>query len=181
MPDDPARLADEPVRVPDVPARTPDKAVQVRWLGGLGFEATSTLGGHVEVAGDEGRAGLRPTEALLIALGTCTGADVASILRKKRQPVESYAIEVSGDQREEHPRSFWRIDVLHRIEGEWIDPEAVRKSIELSVTRYCPVTAQLASGDVVIGHRFRIGDGEPVVVAESGPHGHLVVLAPKAG
>lgn len=167
--------------MPEQPVRLPGKAVQVTWTGGLGFEATSALGGRVEVAGDEDQAGLRPSEALLVALGTCTGADVASILRKKRQPVGAYVIEVSGDQREEHPRSFWRIDVLHRIEGEWIDAQAVRRAIELSVTRYCPVTAQLASGDVVIGHRFRLGDAEPVVVAETGPHGHLVVLAPDAG
>ena len=155
----------------------PDKAVRIAWRGGLGFEATTELGGRVEVVGDKGVAGLRPTEALLVALGSCTGADVASILRKKRQPVSSYVLEVSGDQRAEHPRSFSRIDVLHQVDGEWTDPEAVRRSIELSVTRYCPVTAQLATGDVVIVHRYRIGDGEPVVVAESGPHGHLVVFA----
>jgi putative redox protein len=155
----------------------PDKEVRVAWQGGLGFEATGGLGGRIEIVGDEGKAGLRPMDALLVSLGTCTGADVASILRKKRQPVTGYVLEVTGDQRHDHPRSFSRIDVLHRVEGEWIDPEAVRRSIELSVTRYCPVTAQLASGDVVIVHRYRIGDGEPVVVAESGPHGHLVVLA----
>jgi putative redox protein len=155
----------------------PDKEVRIAWQGGLAFEANGGLGGHVEIVGDEGQAGLRPMDALLVALGTCTGADVASILRKKRQPVTAYVLEVNGDQRSEHPRSFSHIDVLHHIEGEWIDPEAVRRSIELSVTRYCPVTAQLATGDVVIVHRYRIGDGEPVVVAESGPHGHLVVLA----
>jgi putative redox protein len=155
----------------------PDKSVRIEWRNGLGFEATGESGGQVAIVGDEGVAGLRPMDVLLISLGACTGADVASILRKKRQPLSSYTIGVSGDQRAEHPRSFARIDVLHQVEGEWIDPEAVRRSIELSVTRYCPVTAQLATGDVVIVHRFRIGDGEPVVVAESGPHGHLVVYA----
>jgi putative redox protein len=154
-----------------------DKAVRIEWRGGLVFEATGELGGQVAIVGDEGVAGLRPMDALLVALGSCAGADVASILRKKRQPVSRYVVEVAGDQRDEHPRSFSGIDVLHHVEGEWIEPEAVRRSIELSVTRYCPVTAQLATGDVVIVHRFRIGDGEPVVVAESGPHGHLVVFA----
>lgn len=155
----------------------PDKEVRVAWQGGLSFDATGGLGGSIRIVGDEGVAGMRPMEALLVSLGTCTGADVASILRKKRQPVTGYVLELSGDQRDEHPRSFSRIDVLHHVEGEWIDAEAVRRSIELSVTRYCPVTAQLATGDVVILHRFRIGDGEPEVVAESGPHGHLVVYA----
>ena len=97
---------------------------------------------------------------MLVALGACTGADVVSILRKKRQPMSAYHIEVQGDQRAEHPRSFVRIDVLHQIAGEWVDAEAVRRSIELSVTRYCAVTAQLASGDVTISHRYRLGDSE---------------------
>jgi putative redox protein len=157
--------------------RVADKVVRIEWRGGLGFEAVSDLGGHLVLAGEAGKAGMRPSEALLVSLGGCTGADVASILRKKRQPVSSYVVQVSGHQRDEHPRSFSRIDVLHHVDGEWTDPEAVRRSIELSVTRYCPVTAQLATGDVVIVHRYRIGDGEPVVVAESGPHGHLVVFA----
>ena len=155
----------------------PDKAVRVEWRGQLAFEASGALGGSVAIMGDEGVAGLRPMDALLVSLGACTGADVASILRKKRQPMSHYAVEVTGDQRAEHPRSFSHIDVTHHVDGEWIDPEAVRRSIELSVTRYCPVTAQLAAGDVVIVHRYRIGDGDPVVVAESGPHGHLVVFA----
>ena len=161
-------------------ARVAEKSVRIEWRGGLSFEATSELGGRVELAGDAGVAGLRPMDALLVALGSCTGADVASILRKKRQPVSTYVLEVRSEQRTEHPRMFSRIDVLHLIDGDWIDPEAVRRSIELSVTRYCPVTAQLASGNVAIVHRYRIGEGEPVVVAESGPFGHLVVLADKA-
>jgi len=155
----------------------PDKAVRIEWRGNLAFEGSGAQGGSVSVVGDDGVDGLRPMDALLVALGTCTGADVASILRKKRQPVSDYAIEVTGDQRAEHPRSFSHIDVVHHVDGEWIDPEAVRRSIELSVTRYCPVTAQLATGDVVIVHRYRIGEAEPVVVAESGPNGHLVVFA----
>ena len=154
-----------------------DKSVRVEWRGDLGFEATSGLGGTARLAMDDGVAGLRPSEGVLVALGACTGADVVSILRKKRQPVSAYHVEVRGDQRAEHPRSFVRIDVLHQIAGEWVEAEAVRRSIELSVTRYCAVTAQLASGDVTISHRYRLGDSEPVMVAETGPHGHLVVFA----
>ena len=62
-----------------------------------------------------------------------------------------------------------------RVTG--VDAEAIRRSIELSVTRYCAVTAQLSSGDVAITHRYQLGAGPPVTVAESGPFGHLVVLA----
>ena len=156
-----------------------DKSVSIRWDGGLRFDASSELGGTVRISGDEGMAGLRPSETLLVALGTCAGADVASILAKKRQPLEGYVIEVSAVQRAEHPRSFLEIDVLHLIEGEWVEAEAIRRSIELSVTSYCPVTAQLSSGDVTIRHRYRLGaPGRPEIeVAQSGPHGRIVVFS----
>ena len=154
-----------------------DKSVRVEWRGDLSFDATTGLGGSARMVMDDDVAGLRPSEGMLVALGACTGADVVSILRKKRQPMSAYHVEVRGHQRTEHPRSFARIDVLHQIAGEWVEAEAVRRSIELSVTRYCAVTAQLASGDVTIIHRYRLGDSEPVTVAETGPHGHIVVFA----
>src|SRR5918999_6596181 len=47
-----------------------------------------------------------PVELLLVALGSCTATDVASILVKKRQVVTTYVVEVSGKRRDEHPRSF---------------------------------------------------------------------------
>src|SRR5688572_18280349 len=47
-----------------------------------------------------------PMELLLLALGSCTGVDVISILKKKRQRVTDYRIEVSGERREDHPRAY---------------------------------------------------------------------------
>jgi putative redox protein len=119
--------------------------------------------------------GARPSEALLAALAGCGASDVASILAKKRQPVTGYEVVVRGTQRGEHPRSFAAIDVLHHVTGDGVDLEAVRRSVELSATRYCVVNAQLSSGDVVIRHRCRVGDGPEVEVAETGPHGRIVV------
>ena len=56
-------------------------------------------------------------ELLLLALGSCTGVDVVSILRKKRQDVLDYKIEVSGERRDEHPRSYKRLEVHHIVTG----------------------------------------------------------------
>jgi len=147
----------------------------VRWSGGLHFDAVSGLGGALAIDGDDGVPGTRPSEALLAALGACSGSDVASILAKKRQPLTGYEVVVRGTQRGEHPRSFATIDVLHVVNGEGVDPEALRRSVELSATRYCVVSAQLSSGDVVIRHRCRLGDGPLVDVVETGPQGRIVV------
>jgi putative redox protein len=84
-----------------------------------------------------------PVELLLVALGSCTAVDVVSILKKKRQKVTSYRVEVSGERREEHPRSYKSMRVHHIITGIAISPNAVAQAIELSETKYCSVAATL--------------------------------------
>ena len=119
----------------------------------------------------------RPKEVLLSALAGCTSMDVASILRKKRQSATDYRVAVSGESAEEHPRVFTAITVEHRVEGE-VEGEALRRSIELSSTRYCPVSAML-SASATIEHWYRLNDpdgtGEAVLVAVTGPGGSRVL------
>ncbi len=112
-----------------------------------------------------------PVETLLAALAGCTAMDVASILRKKRQAATSYEIEVSGERAIEHPKVLTAIRVQHRVRGA-VEAEALRRSIELSATRYCPVNAML-SATVRIEHRYRLTDADGVqheaLVAVVGP------------
>jgi putative redox protein len=84
-----------------------------------------------------------PVELLLVALGSCTATDVAGILAKKRQHVTSYIVEVSGQRREEHPRSYTSMKVHHIVTGKSISTKAVADAIELSETKYCSVAATL--------------------------------------
>lgn len=105
-----------------------------------------------------------PREALLISLAGCTAMDVASILRKKRQTATTYEIGIRGETAEEHPRVFTAISVEHRVSGD-VAAEALRRSIELSATRYCPVNAML-SAVARIEHRYRL-EGSDGAVAEA--------------
>ena len=82
-----------------------------------------------------------PMELLLLALGSCTAVDVISILRKKRQNVMDYRIEVRGQRREEHPRSYKRMEVHHIITGRNISGQSVAQAVELSDQKYCSVAA----------------------------------------
>ena len=82
-----------------------------------------------------------PMELLLLALGSCTAVDVISILRKKRQNVMDYRIEVRGQRREEHPRSYKRMEVHHIITGRNISTQSVAQAVELSDQKYCSVAA----------------------------------------
>jgi putative redox protein len=84
-----------------------------------------------------------PMELLLLALGSCTGVDVISIIRKKRQKVTDYRIEVRGQRRDEHPRSYKRIEVRHIVTGRNISVQSVAQAIKLSEEKYCSVAATL--------------------------------------
>ncbi|HEX5579437.1 MAG TPA: OsmC family protein [Candidatus Limnocylindria bacterium] len=118
-----------------------------------------------------GGIGPGPTESILATLAACTAMDVASILRKKRQEVASYRIEVIAQKREAHPQVFTAITVEHQVTGA-VTAEALRRSIELSATAYCPVSAML-SGSVPIDHRYRLqrdgADAEVGLAAHTGP------------
>ena len=93
-----------------------------------------------------------PSLLLLLTLGGCTAMDVLSILRKKRQQVSGLSVEVQGSRADQHPRVYTRFDVLYRVRGTNIDPQAVARAIELSTTRYCPVIGLLGEVAEVATH-----------------------------
>src|SRR5437762_8785268 len=112
---------------------------------GNDFFVGVTPSGHaqaIETNSDRASAA-SPMELLLIALGSCTAVDVISILRKKRERVTDYRVEVRGERRTEHPRAFTRMDVRHIIRGHNISEKAVAQAVELSETKYCSVAATL--------------------------------------
>jgi len=108
------------------------------------FVAFSPSGHAVAIDTDHARnSAPSPMELLLLALGSCTGVDVVSILRKKREDLTSYRVEVRGERREEHPRSYKRMEVHHIVTGRSISERSVAQAIELSEQKYCSVAATL--------------------------------------
>jgi putative redox protein len=99
--------------------------------------------------------GPEPKELLLVSLGSCTGEDVIGILRKKRQVITGYNINVYAVEAQEHPKIYTSIIVEHIVTGRNVDPTAVARSIELSITKYCPVHA-LLSRATYIEHVYRV-------------------------
>jgi putative redox protein len=111
-------------------------------------------------------AGPQPPRLLLLALAGCTAMDVISILRKKRQQVSGLSVEVQGSRADQHPRVYTRIEVLYRVRGQNVDPRAVARAIELSVTRYCPVIAMLGKVAEVTTIYEVVEETEPKSVRE---------------
>lgn len=122
----------------------PSRKAVVRFAGDDLFVGISPSGHAITLDTDQGRSSApSPVELLLVALGSCTGIDVISILQKKRMKVSAYRVEVSGERREEHPCSYKTMTVHHVITGTGISPLAVEHAIELSDTKYCSVAATL--------------------------------------
>jgi putative redox protein len=141
----------------------------VVWQDGLSFTASAgsgfsvPLGTNVEYGGAND--GFRPLELMLVSLGGCTAMDVISILRKKRQAVTWFEVDVHGERAHDHPQVFTSITVEYEFRGHHLDPAAVERAIELSETKYCSARAMLEN--VVPIHRvIRIEEEMPEEVQE---------------
>jgi putative redox protein len=116
----------------------------VHYAGNDFFLAVSPSGHAVPIDTNSQRsAASGPLELLLLALGGCTGADVISILHKKRQRVTDYRVEIRGERREEHPRSYRKLEVRHIVRGYGVSQASVARAVELSTEKYCSVAATL--------------------------------------
>ncbi len=76
--------------------------------------------------------------------------------RRSARPSTAYEIHVTGSQRDEYPQVFTEIDVVHELTGTDLSEAAIRRAIELSATKYCPVNAMLSAGATVVHHRYVI-------------------------
>ncbi|MGB7668650.1 MAG: OsmC family protein [Candidatus Acidiferrales bacterium] len=84
-----------------------------------------------------------PIDLLLIAVGGCMGSDVVDILKKKRERITDYRIEVHGERRQEFPRSYKNIRIHHVVKGPNLSEGSVKQAVELSNSKYCSVAATL--------------------------------------
>ena len=159
------------------------KFVDLEHRGGMRFHSLPSSGHQHDFDDRTSNQGGSPVETLLSALGACTAMDVASIALKKRQDLEDYRIHVSGDQRDDYPQVFTEITVVHDVGGHDLSENAIRRCIELSAMKYCPVSAMLSAGETVIHHRYRIrstgtrpyeAEGEVLV---TGPYARTDLLA----
>lgn len=99
------------------------------------LDSAAAVGGHDQ--------GFRPTELIAIGLVSCTGMDVISILRKKRQEVTAFEVKAHIKRAADHPKVFTYIEIEYIIKGNNLDPAAVERAVQLSEERYCPSIAML--------------------------------------
>jgi len=153
---------------------TQNMTARARFETGMRFEATAGSGHRITL--DASRAdggqdrGCRPIEMLLVGLAGCTGMDVISILRKKRQLVTDYEVRVEGRRTESHPMVFTEITIEHVLTGYDLQPEAVARAIRLSEEHYCSVGAMLGK-TAHFTQFFRLVNAEaPKTLMSTGTH-----------
>jgi putative redox protein len=118
--------------------------VETNWKGNMQFEAT--VSGHkvlMDATPDSGGEdkGARPKQLMLAALAGCTGMDVVSILKKMRVDVDEFDIDVEAGLTEEHPKYYNKMHIIYKFKGKDLDPEKLKKAVDLSQERYCGVSA----------------------------------------
>jgi putative redox protein len=132
---------------------------KVTYTNGLQFVGESSSGHAIVMDGDPKvgghNTGLRPMELLLVGLGGCAGMDVISIMKRKKQDVTGLDINVKGQKAENYPKKFTDINIEFIIKGRNISEDALKKSIDLSMNKYCSVKATL-EGTAKINYSYKI-------------------------
>ena len=122
--------------------KPPSKTV-VTWVTDQQFDGGRASGGPTIHLDGRGATGPSPVDALVIALAGCTGVDIVDILAKRRTPVESLRMELTGERANATPARIAAVDIQYYIKGAGIERVHAERAIELAVTKYCSVRDSL--------------------------------------
>ena len=137
-------------------------AAKVTLSSDMKFEGTASSGHRLIMDADDASGGknqgFRPMELLLVGFGGCSGMDVISILRKKRQTVTGLEMNVTGEKTDDYPKVYKTVHIEYVVRGKVIEKEAVERAIKLSLDKYCSVGATLSrTGKITSSYRIEEG------------------------
>ncbi len=115
--------------------------VKLTWKDGLNFEAQQD--DHKYMLDPSKKEGITPKAMVLSAMAGCSGMDVVAILKKMRVPDYQLEIEVNAQVQEEHPKVYQTTELIFRFTGKELPENKLKRAVELSVDKYCPVIAML--------------------------------------
>ena len=100
-------------------------------------------------------AATHPMELVLLALGSCAGSDIVSILKKKQVLLEGFEINIDAERADRYPKVFTKIHLEYVFYGESINSKHVERAISLSHEKYCSVIGMLKKS-VAITSSYKI-------------------------
>jgi putative redox protein len=129
------------------------------WNGRMGFSCKSGSGHEIttDASASHGgdNAGTRPMELLLFALSSCSGMDVATILKKKKRDLQGLTIKAHGQRAANHPHVYENITLEYIVSGPDLTDDDIRWAIDLSLNKYCSVAGMLKA-TCKLNYRWRI-------------------------
>jgi putative redox protein len=125
----------------------------LKWTDGLQFVARAGEGPAVILDSSDGASGASPMQLVLMGVAGCTAIDIVVILKKKRVRLSRFEITITGEQAEDNPRRYTKINIAYSLYGKDIKPKAVEQAITLSEQKYCSAMASL---NAEFEHSYRI-------------------------
>ena len=101
-----------------------------------------------------------PMELFLISLAGCSGADVASLLKKMRVTYQNFEIQVEAERAEDHPKVYTKIDVVYLFWGKNIEEnlEKIKKAVQLSQDKYCSISAMIKTANIPLNYSIKLNN-----------------------
>ena len=127
----------------------------LQWLSGKRFVGIDSTNHSVVLSSQDEGVGVKPSDMLLISLASCCAVDVVEILAKKRMPIASMEIAITGEQDADPPWTFRKIHLKCRLSGTGLTEKAVEQAVQLAEEKYCSVAATLRA-TVEITTEFQI-------------------------
>jgi putative redox protein len=129
---------------------------------GMAFEAIDSNGHSIKMDGaiDNGgnNSGARPMQALLMALGGCSGIDVVTILKKQRQNITDFKMSIEAERETGKEPALWKyVHITFKLKGN-MDADKANKACALSMDKYCSVAATLRAAGCTIEWKAVVND-----------------------
>jgi len=142
--------------------------VTLERLHGAQFRGTNEAGQSIMLAGapDIGPSdeGVRPMQALLLSLASCSSIDVLHILQKQHHRVDQLDVHVEAERADAVPAVFTKIHLRFVAAGDF-PLHKLERAVALSADKYCSVSHMLRS-TVAITHSAELGPGAMPVPLE---------------
>ena len=115
--------------------------VEFKLMEGIGFQTTAQGKANVNIKEElfNREDFFAPTEYLLLAIGSCTGSDVALILSKMKVKPPEFSVTVEAERETEIPKTLKSVNIHYKM-GDSTEPSHALKAILLSLTKYCSVS-----------------------------------------
>ena len=114
------------------------------------FDASPDIGGHNK--------GVRPMQTLIMAIGACSAIDIILILRKQKQEINDFQISINAEREQDKEPALWlAAHVVFKLKGN-IDKDKALRAVELSMKKYCSVSATLEKSGTKITYEVNINE-----------------------